>query len=146
MLLNNKGLTLVEVMISLVLLLLVFTGLMQSALLSIDHNMQNILRDEAISIATERMDESRNLPFDSVVNDAAVTPVNLPACGKPPFSDAGPYQVGITRNFRNIQNFPFGTRRTVNDRDADTKEIQILVRWEYRNECYSHMVTTLRRR
>lgn len=64
-LLNKKGLTLIEVMVALVVLLLVFLALMQTALVSIDSNMINVLRDEAVNIAEEQMSNQRNLstPF-----------------------------------------------------------------------------------
>ena len=146
MLRNNKGVSLVEVMIALVVLLLVFMGLLQSALLGIDSNMRNILRDEAVNVTTMRMEEARSMPFDEVINDIETNAVNLPSCGNSPVNDTGPYPVGLERNFRNIQNFPFGTRRTVNDLNADTKRIEIVVRWEYKNECFTHSATTLRRR
>jgi len=147
---KEKGFSLVEVMIALVVLLLVFMGLMQTALLSIDSNMRNILRDEALKIAAERLEETRNLPFDDVIDDTAdAVPddnLALPACQRPPVSDPNPFPVEVQKDFRNIQDFPFGTRRTVTDRDADTKEIQIMVRWEYRDECFTHSIMTLRRR
>lgn len=142
---NRYGFSLVEVMISLIVLLLVFMGLMQSALLGIDSNMRNILRDEGVRIAAERMEETRNMPFDNVVSDPAAAAVNLPACGNPPFNDAG-YPVLVARNLRSIQDFPYGTERTVTDLDADTKQIQIVVRWQYRNICYGHDIMSLRRR
>jgi prepilin-type N-terminal cleavage/methylation domain-containing protein len=42
---NSRGVSLVEVMIALTVLLVVFLGLMQAALLSIEQNMKNLLRD-----------------------------------------------------------------------------------------------------
>ena len=147
---NESGVSLVEVLIALVVLLLVFMGLLQAALLGIDHNMRNILRDEAVTVAAMRMEEARSMPFDDVVNDTADTEVDddlaLDSCQNPPVNDANPYPVKIDRDFRNIQNFPFGTRRTVIDQDVDTKQIEVLVRWEYKQECYTHSATSLRRR
>jgi prepilin-type N-terminal cleavage/methylation domain-containing protein len=144
---DKNGVSLVEVMIALVVLLLVFMGILQAALLGIDHNMRNILRDEAIKVAAMRMEEARSLPFDNVVPDPTHGDnIGLVACQRPPVTDPNPYPVQINRDFRNIQNFPYGTRRIVNDLDADTKRVQVLVRWEYRDECYTHSVTTLRRR
>jgi len=147
---TQDGVSLVEVMIALVVLLLVFMGLLQAALLGIDSNMRNIMRDEAVTVAAMRMEEARSMPFDNVVNDTAdtITDDNLAlvSCQSAPVSDANPYPVEMDRNFRNIQNFPFGTRRTVTDLNADTKQIEILVRWEHKNECYTHSATTLRRR
>ena len=45
---DEKGLTLVEVMIALLVMLLVSLALMETALLSIGSNMRNIIRDEAV--------------------------------------------------------------------------------------------------
>jgi prepilin-type N-terminal cleavage/methylation domain-containing protein len=140
---TQDGVSLVEVMIALVVLLLVFMGLLQAALLGIDSNMRNIIRDEAVTVAAMRMEEARSMPFDTVVNDA--TPGDNLALAACPAGD-NPYPVEVDRNFRNIQNFPFGTNRTVTDLNADTKQIEILVRWEHKNECYTHSATTLRRR
>ena len=73
---NKKGLTLVEVMISLVVLLLVFLALLQTALVSIDSNMTNVLRDEAVNIAEEQMNIARNIDYDSL--PAGTTDVSPP--------------------------------------------------------------------
>ena len=140
--------SLVEVIIALVILLFTFTGLLLSALLSIDQNVTNLLREEAVSIATIRMEEAMNMPFDNVANDTADAPVTLPFCGNPPVSDAGPYPVKVVRSIRNKDNYEFGTRRTRDPliTDPDTRKITVLVRWEYKGECYTHSITSLRRR
>ncbi len=69
---TQDGVSLVEVMIALVVLLLVFMGLLQAALLGIDSNMRNIIRDEAVTVAAMRMEEARSMPFDTVVDDTAI--------------------------------------------------------------------------
>ena len=163
---TEKGLTLVEVIVALTIFLIVFLGIMQVALLSIDYNMHNVLRDEAVKVAAMRVEDTRIAPFDKVteaiLNDpnslynplnnpnepsyVPNTPVSLSACGNPPVSDAGPYPIGIKRNFRNIRDFPYGTQVTVTDIDANTKQIAVLVRWQYKNECFTHSVITLRRK
>jgi prepilin-type N-terminal cleavage/methylation domain-containing protein len=147
---DEKGLTLVEVMIALLIMLLVSLALMETALLSIGSNMRNIIRDEAVSIAEMRMNEARNISFDNLVDDTAdaVPDDNLvlDACRNSPVSDPLPYPVKINRNFRNIANFEFGTRRTVAAIGSDNRQITVLVRWVYRNECYTHSVSTIMRR
>jgi prepilin-type N-terminal cleavage/methylation domain-containing protein len=150
---TETGFSLVEVMIALVVLLLVFMGLMQAALLGIDSNLRNIFRDEALRIAAERMEEAKSLPFNNVVDDTADavadTPVALAACTNPPVSDPAAYPVAVRRTFRSIVDFPYGTRRTVLDYGAapvETKRITITVRWVYRGECYTHRIISLRRR
>jgi hypothetical protein len=142
---NDKGVSLVEVMIALVVLLLIFIGLLQAALLGIDHNMRNLLREEAVSISAQRLEEVRNRPFNNVVSDSG-TAVTIAACTTDPN-----YPVLEQRNFRNMQR-DFGSRMTVTDIlepdgvTINTKQIVILVRWEYKNECYSQTATTVRRR
>ena len=60
MLLNKKGMTLIEVMIALVILLIVMLALMQTVTLGINSNVSNLLRDEATNIAELRITELRN--------------------------------------------------------------------------------------
>ena len=129
--LNNKGLTLVEVMIALVILLLVFLALMQTALVSINANMTNVLRDEAVNIAEQRMNEARNIPFDTLANDGPVT---------------------VTRNIRNRPNFQYEVLRTVTPVDVNNRQIDIRVRWEWKEQTiangnpYTHTISTILRR
>jgi prepilin-type N-terminal cleavage/methylation domain-containing protein len=130
-LLNKKGFTLVEVMIALVVMLIVFLALMQTALVGIDSNMINILRDEAVSIAEMRMNEARNQPFDSLVTTLPET---------------------VSRNFRNITNFRYTVTRTVTSRGTDNKQIDITIRWEWKEKTvangnpYTHSISTILRR
>jgi type IV pilus assembly protein PilV len=123
---DNKGLTLVEVMIALVVLLLVSLALMQTALVSIDANMTNILRDEAVSIAETRMNQARNVPFDTLVSDGADIP--------------------IARNVRNIIGFTYATRMTVNNLNIDNRQVDITVGWAWKGQNYTHNITTILRR
>ncbi len=124
--LNKKGLTLVEVMIALVVLLIVSLALMQTALVSIDANMTNVLRDEAVNIAEMRMNEARNIPFDTLVSDAADIPV--------------------ARNIRNVTGFTYTTRMTVTNLGIDDRQVNIAVGWIWKGENYTHNITTIVRR
>jgi len=139
---NSKGVTLVEVMISLVILLLVSLALMQTALVSIDANMNNVLRDEAVSIAEQRMNEVRSVPFDTLSSDAVLitTPNDCPAT----------FTVGtrIQRNFRNIIAKDFCTNRTVTTLGAagDARQVNIQVIWKWKGEDFSHTISTVIRR
>ncbi len=65
--LDSRGVTLVEVMISLVILLIVFMGLIQASLLSINHNLRNEIRDEAVRVAAEYMSRTRSDSFGNLV-------------------------------------------------------------------------------
>jgi len=141
-LLNKKGVTLVEVMIALVILLLVFLALMQTALVSINANMKNVLRDEAVSIAEQRMDEARSLPYASIVSDAVALPVGVDC--PPTFANG----TRVQKNFRNIINKDFCTNRAVTTLGAagDATQVTIQVIWNWKGEAFSHTITTLIRR
>jgi len=130
--LNKKGMTLVEVLIALVVLLLVFLALMQTALMGIDSNMINILRDEAVGIAEMSMSEARNVPFDSLA------PVTITGT--------------VTRSFRNMAR-NFTVTRTVTDfRGGEDKQVNVTVTWEWKEKTvaggnpYTHSISTLLRR
>ena len=131
-LLDKKGMTLVEVLIALVVLLLVSLAMMQTALVSIDSNMLNVLRDEAVSITEMRMSEARNTSFSSL--------------------SAGTSSTNVLRNFRNIQNFQYTVTRNVFDRGLENKQIDIIVRWDWKENTvangnpYTHTITSIVRR
>lgn len=142
MLKNNKGLSLVEVLIAMVVFLLVSLAMMQTALVGIDSNIITMLRDEAVNVTELRMNEVRNVPFASLVSDAA--------------------DVTITRGVRNIAGgVNFATRVVVAELDGDgnlgtddanTKQINVTTTWEWRDKTvangnpYAHRISTIRKR
>jgi type IV pilus assembly protein PilV len=153
--LNNHGVSLVEVLIALVVLMLVFMGLLQAAILSIDHNVRNLLRDEATKVATSRMEELRSRSFDELESDTGSLagfdcPTVFPGTGLP-----------FERDVRNIQGFDFCTNMTCLELgdptvidgncattidNAQTKRMTIRVGWRWKGENFTHTVTTVRRR
>ena len=123
---DKRGFSQVELMISLVLLLFVFLALAQTALVSIDSNMTNILRDEAVSVAEMKMNEARDTGFDTLL---AVTTTET-----------------VNRNFRSITNFQYTATRTVTDLNLNNKQIRIMVTWNWKGNPYTHTITTIVRR
>jgi type IV pilus assembly protein PilV len=121
---DKRGFSQIELLISLVLLLLVFLALAQTALVSIDSNMTNILRDEAVSIAEMRVNEVRNVPFDNLVASNNT----------------------VTRNFRNITNFQYNVSCVVTPLGSNNKQIDITVTWNWKGNPYTHAITTIVRR
>lgn len=151
MLLNKKGLTLIEVLVALVITLVLFLALMQTALLSIDSNMKNLLRDEAVNIAEMRMNEARNLAFTETTDNLVSDTVSLAGADCPTgFSATG---VLVERNFRNISDLDFCTNRTISCPESTPcpssptmKQIDITVGWRWKGENYTHSVSTIVRR
>ena len=64
---NNNGLTLVEVMVSIVIVFIFFMGTTAGGLLVLDQNVRNDQRDEAVNIAEEVMAGMRNTPFEDIM-------------------------------------------------------------------------------
>ncbi len=129
--LNKKGFTLVEMLVAMVVLLLVSLALMQTALIGIDANMVNVLRDEAISIAETEMNDARNISFDSLTGSSSKT---------------------VPRYFRNISNFSYSVTRTITDLNTDNKQATITVTWAWKEKTvangnpYTHTISTILRR
>jgi prepilin-type N-terminal cleavage/methylation domain-containing protein len=139
---NNKGLTLVEVLIAMVVFLLVSLAMMQTALVGIDSNTITLLRDEAVNVAEQRMNQARNVPFASLVSDTSDVP--------------------IVRNVRNIAGgVNYTTRVAVTELDGDgnlgtddanAKQINVTTTWEWRDKTvangnpYTHRISTIRKR
>ncbi|MBU4273805.1 MAG: prepilin-type N-terminal cleavage/methylation domain-containing protein [Thermodesulfovibrionales bacterium] len=137
------GFTLVEVLISLVVLLLVSLALMQTALVSIDANMINVLRDEAVGIAEMRMNAARNTAFVSLASDSTSLPagVDCPAA----FTDGSGNGQRIQRNIRNVSNKDFCTRLAVTG-SGDTRQINVEVKWNWKENPYTHRIMSIVRR
>lgn len=121
---DNRGLTLIEVLVSLVIVFIVFIGLSSSGLLVLEENIKNSLRDEAVGVAEMDVQEARNLAFASLVSDNAARTVTPP------------------RQIRGF-NADYAVRRTVADLDGSTKQLTVAVTWTRRGRSYSHQVATI---
>jgi prepilin-type N-terminal cleavage/methylation domain-containing protein len=149
-LLNKRGLTLIEVLIALVVMLIVFLALMQTALVSIDSNMINVLRNEAVNVAEIRMnDDAKNISFTTILSDSG----SLAGCNCPTgFPSTG---ICFQRGVRSISNFNFCTNLACTElggdgncatNDADNKQVTVMVGWKWKGENYTHSITTIRKR
>jgi Tfp pilus assembly protein PilV len=124
--------TLIEMMISLLLIMIVFLALMQTTVIGISTNLQNSLRDEAVGIAEMKMNELKSLRFTDSSVDA-----NLGA--------------GVTTEaaiLRNIRGFSlnYTPTRTVADISLDSKQITIQIAWTYKNQVYTQTITSIMRK
>lgn len=122
---NNRGFTLVEVMLALLILLFITLAMMQFALVSIDSNMKNVLRDEAVRIAEASMNDARSTGYDGL--------------------SAGTTTATVSRNFRDIANFAYTTTSTVTQL-SNAKEVDINVSWTWKQQTFTHTVSTLMRK
>lgn len=123
--LDEKGVSLVEILLALLLSTIIFTALIQASLVATEMNVRNLLRDEAVSIAEKSINEARNTAFAALVTGGTVT---------------------VTRDFRGIASFPFGTNMTVTDVGSNNKQVTVRVQWSWKAKSYTHSVTTVVRK
>ena len=104
--------------------------------------LKNLLKDDVVNVAEMRMNEARNIPFASLISDAADVP--------------------IVRNIRNMTGgVTFNTRVVVTELDGDgnlgtddanIKQINVTTTWEWRDNtvangnAYTHRISTIRKR
>lgn len=92
-------------MISLVILLFVFMGLIQASLVSINSNLRNEIRDAAVGVASEYMSRAKATSIDTL---AAVVcpPLPMPACPNVAYTLPAALNVTIPRQVRSAsQNY-----------------------------------------
>jgi prepilin-type N-terminal cleavage/methylation domain-containing protein len=156
--LNKRGMSLVEVMIALVVMLLVFFALMQTALVGIDSNMLNSLRSEAVNVAEMRMNQAMNEPFAGIVSDASSPLGDYDSSCSSGCNDcpAG-FSTGKCRcrDVKSIPEFKFcsnlrcgelGGDNNCATNDADNRQITVMVGWKWKGNDYRHTITTIRKR
>jgi type IV pilus assembly protein PilV len=134
---NKSGSTLIEVLVAMGILAIVAVALMQSSILVLQTSVQNEMRDEAVRLAEQRMNELRSGPggFDGADPSSG----NLDLL-------AGPvtYPV-IERQIRNAR-VPFTVSKNVVDLDINTKQVTVTVAWKFRGRQYDHSILSIVRR
>lgn len=121
--LNQEGVTLVEVMIALVILLIVFMGLIQASILSINYNLHNEIRDEATRIASEYMSAARSTQVDTLTTTVCPTLTTTAGVTAIPI---------VHRGFRNLdQQFTVTRSGCFTDTNQNSAQVAIIVTYIY---------------
>lgn len=122
----------IEMLISLVIVMIVSLALIQTALLGVRTNVQNSMRDEAVSVAEARMNELRDRRFTETVTHSDLNP------GTTVLNDVPRNLRGAIINYKPTQ--------TIVDINTNTKQLNVKVEWTYRGKQYNHDVTSIMRR
>jgi len=126
--LNNKGMSLLEVMIATVFLMVVSLALLQTSLLGFQENLRNSLRDEAVRIADQRIGDLRARTYTKAFTD--------------PMLNSGVNTTTMTRKLRSFQK-DFSITTTITDLSSDNKQITVVVSWTYKGPTFSHSTTVI---
>jgi prepilin-type N-terminal cleavage/methylation domain-containing protein len=120
----NSGFTLLEVMVSMVILLVALLGTFQAINLALDKNVENQLRQKGMAVAEQQLNDIKARPFSNITGASITSTVGV---------SMGP----IVKNF--------SVERRVTDLSAsnsNTKQVSIRVSWLYRGHTYEHQVVT----
>jgi prepilin-type N-terminal cleavage/methylation domain-containing protein len=137
--LNNRGTSLIELLMAMTILAIVATALMKSSIIVLQNNVQNEMRDEAVRIAEQRMNEIRSGPggFDNANGgiDLVQGVVTFPT---------------IFRTIRSAQT-GFTVTKNVVELDrvgliVNTKQVTVTVDWTYRGRPSKHSIVSIIRR
>ena len=121
---KNRGFTLIEVLVAIVILFISMMAVLHALGLSVEHNMKNIIMDEAVRISEQRMNELRNVPITSLASSTALT------------------QIIIVRGIRNTS-ITYTVNWIVENLSADSRAIQVLVLWRWKNIDHQHTATSI---
>ncbi|HXX57424.1 MAG TPA: prepilin-type N-terminal cleavage/methylation domain-containing protein [Thermodesulfovibrionales bacterium] len=152
--LNKKGMTLIEVMVALVVLLLVALAMMQTALLSIDSNMISALRDQALKLAETRMNNAKGTTFsklssgsqtDTGALDPGICSATLRAKMQGVMGAIGSANNGqvVTASVRSMPSFNYCTNVTAQNLNPNNVIINVTVGWTWQGQDYVHNIGTI---
>ena len=118
---DNRGFTLVEFLVSLVILMVGLLGMLQGINLAMDKNVENALRNEALTVVDDRMMLKRAKQFDALSTITSYTPL----------------QRSYRGGFKS-----YSVQEVVSLATPNSKEVKITVAWKYRNKRNTHSVSS----
>lgn len=120
LLLNSRGFTLVEVLVAMSILLIGLLGFLQGVNVAMEHNLKNLLRNEASTIAEQELSSIRSAVYSTLADTSYSAGTTL-LYGKVRGNTA-PYK--LRKEIVTVTNATTGT---------SSKEIKVLLSWTYKN-------------
>ncbi len=119
---KHNGFTLVEALLSMLILIFVILGLLQTIIMATDANVKVSLRDNAVKLATDELEDYRNM---------AVASIQL-----------GTSSSVKTMRFKN-SDFNYTVQRIGTPTTGNSVRMQINVSWSYRSSQYTYNTSTI---
>ena len=120
---EQSGFTLIEVMVSIIILMVGLLGMFQAINLALDKNLENQLRQKGIAVAEQELNSLKARSFSNIT--------------------------GNTSNFRSVVSGSvfknFSVQRQIDDlatTDSKTKRVSVRVWWNYRGRPYEHQTVS----
>ncbi|WP_119332912.1 prepilin-type N-terminal cleavage/methylation domain-containing protein [Geobacter sulfurreducens] len=118
---GDKGFTLIEVLVAMVIILVGLLGLLQAVNVSMEHNLRNSLRDEAVRVGESTVYGMRRLTFDNLTGETTLK---------------------VNRSLR-ASTKEYTVKRNLTDLGGRSTELVVTVEWDYRGTTYQHRVSTI---
>jgi len=135
---SNKGFTLVEFMIALVIMTVGLLGLLQTVNFAIHHNINNQLRQESAMLADECMNLEKAKPFDRISTMSSMPTPVADALEPTKYVRRSATDRVINGAFRNYSVIKTNTVTT-----TLTKTVDIRVGWRYKQDRFNHSISSL---
>jgi type IV pilus assembly protein PilV len=122
---NDMGFTLAEFLVAIFILMVGLLGLLQSINVAMDKNLDNILRNEAVQLADDRMMLKRSKSFTQLSTTVA-----------------NPTKISVALATRGILK-NYSVQEKVISRTNLSKEVVIDVSWKNKNVVSSHSISSI---
>ncbi|MDD5008670.1 MAG: prepilin-type N-terminal cleavage/methylation domain-containing protein [Syntrophorhabdaceae bacterium] len=117
---NNKGFTIIEVLVAVCILTISMLAILEAVVIAIEHNMNNVSRDESVRIAETKMNELRNSDFTTLANGNS----------------------SVSRNIRNLTR-TFNVQWIVSNLSSNSIAVQVIVNWSHKGIQHSHSISSV---
>jgi type IV pilus assembly protein PilV len=115
----RRGFTLVEVLIAMLVLLLGMLSSLVGVIAAGDYNLGNALRNEAVKIAQEQLENTRVGRYDAIASTS--------------------FQVQ-----RQVRKTPQNFQVTINPTTNDTlRQVNVIIQWTFKNRPHSYTAETI---
>lgn len=132
---NDRGFSLLEMMIADVILLISILGLLSLTTKSMEINSRNEIRNSGIRVTTQVAEIILAQPFDNIVNGlSGLSPYDGTNAALTPDFRQYPNPIQTIRGFTQTYNVTWNVTTLTND----LREIQIAVLFTYRGQLYSN--------
>ena len=119
--LNNRGFTLIEVVVAILIMMVGLLGLLASINLAMDVNTRDYMRDEAVRVGEKAMNTTKNSGYASIATGTTTQTISS-------------HVRGITKSY-NV--------RTTVTQLPNSRQISIVVDWTYKGQTYFHGVDSV---